>query len=178
MSFDIKEILSFGGKEEKKPDFHETLRAIPIFSDLHKRELAAVERILHLREFAAGEVIFRQNEPGLGMYIIESGVVGIQVDGAPESMTELKDGEFFGELPLLDGGERSATAYAKKHTRIYGFFRPDLLSLIERDPQLGVKIVLSLASIISQRLRGANDRVQELALELARVTKPARARKG
>jgi CRP/FNR family cyclic AMP-dependent transcriptional regulator len=178
MAFDIKEILSFGGKEGKKPEFRDTLRAIPIFSDLSKRELAAVERILHLREFASGEVIFRQNEPGLGMYIIESGTVGIQVEGAPETMTQLKDGEFFGELPLLDGGERSATARASSHCRIYGFFRPDLLALIERDPQLGVKIVLSLASIISQRLRGANDRAQQLQLELTRLTKPTRAKKG
>jgi hypothetical protein len=49
MAFDIKEILSFGGKEGKKPEFRDTLRTIPIFSDLSKRELAAVERILHLR---------------------------------------------------------------------------------------------------------------------------------
>jgi CRP/FNR family transcriptional regulator, cyclic AMP receptor protein len=178
MSFDLREMLSFGGKNGRKPDFRDTLRAIPIFSDLSRRELAAVERILHMREYAAGEIIFRQDEPGLGMYIIESGTVGIYAEGAPENMTELNDGEFFGELPLLDGGERSATAIAKSHCRVFGFFRPDLLSLIERDPQLGVKIVLSLSSIISQRLRGANERVHQLQIELGRIAKPAKTRKG
>jgi CRP-like cAMP-binding protein len=85
-------------------------------------------------------------------------------------MTELGDGEFFGELPLLDGGSRSATAVAKTSCRIFGFFQPDLFSLIERNPRLGVKIVLSLAAIIGMRLRAVNERVQTL---LAQGAPPA-----
>lgn len=107
-------------------------------------------------------MIFRQDEPGLGMYIIETGRVRIHADGSLDNVTELGDGEFFGELPLLDGGNRSATAVAKTPCRIYGFFQPDLFSLIERNPRLGVKIVMSLAAIIGMRLRAANERVEAL----------------
>lgn len=165
-------VLSFFGLQKgegKKVRFRDTLRSIPIFSELGRRELAAVERILHKREYQAGEVIFRQDEPGLGMYIIESGRVSIRSDDAVDKMTELGDGEFFGELPLLDGGSRSATAIAKTQCRIFGFFQPDLFGLIERDPRLGVKIVLSLAAIIGMRLRAANERVQSLLQEHAAV---------
>ena len=159
---DFFSFLGLGKQEGKKVRFRDTLRSIPIFSELGRRELAAVERILHKREYSAGEIIFRQDEPGLGMYIIENGRVSISTDDAVNAMTELGDGEFFGELPLLDGGSRSGTAVAKTACRIFGFFQPDLFGLIERDPRLGVKIVLSLAAIIGMRLRAANERVESL----------------
>jgi CRP/FNR family transcriptional regulator, cyclic AMP receptor protein len=172
---DFFSFLGLGKHEGKKVRFRDTLRSIPIFSELGRRELAAVERILHKREYAAGEVIFRQDEPGLGMYIIESGRVSILTDDALNNMVELGDGEFFGELPLLDGGSRSATAVAKSPCRIFGFFQPDLFALIERDPRLGVKIVLSLAAIIGMRLRAVNERVQTLLAQGA-GSAPAAAR--
>jgi CRP/FNR family cyclic AMP-dependent transcriptional regulator len=162
---DFLSLFGLGKQEGKKARFRDTLRSIPIFSELGRRELAAVERILHKREYSAGEVIFRQDEPGLGMYIIETGRVSILADDASNNMTELGDGEFFGELPLLDGGSRSATAVAKTPCRIFGFFQPDLFGLIERDPRLGVKIVLSLAAIIGMRLRAVNERVQALLVQ-------------
>jgi CRP-like cAMP-binding protein len=166
--------LGLGKQEGKKVRFRDTLRSIPIFSELGRRELASVERILHKREYSAGEVIFRQDEPGLGMYIIETGRVSILTDDTLNSMTELGDGEFFGELPLLDGGSRSATAVAKTPCRIFGFFQPDLFALIERDPRLGVKIVLSLAAIIGMRLRAVNERVQTLLAQVASSTTTAK----
>jgi CRP-like cAMP-binding protein len=111
------------------------------------------------------------------MYIIETGRVAIRSDDSSGSMTELGDGEFFGELPLLDGGNRSATAVAKTVCRIYGFFQPDLFALIERDPRLGVKIVLGLAAIIGMRLRAVNDRVRELTQKQAAAPGAPRARR-
>ncbi|HUI66251.1 MAG TPA: cyclic nucleotide-binding domain-containing protein [Bacteroidota bacterium] len=179
MSF--AELFGFKQKEGRRASFRETLKSIPIFSELGRRELASVERILHQREYAAGEVIFRQDEPGLGMYIIETGRVSIVSDDELDRMTELGDGEFFGELPLLDGGTRSATAVAKTPCRIFGFFQPDLFGLIERNPRLGVKIVLSLAAIIGMRLRAANERVQGLLRQAAdgeKKPKSPRQRKG
>jgi CRP-like cAMP-binding protein len=181
MSFVLLDLFRRSAQEGKKQTFKDTLRSIPIFAELSRRELAAVERILHHREYVTGEVIFRQEEPGLGMYIIETGRVSIMTDGAPENMTELGDGEFFGELPLLDGGSRSATAVADAPTHIYGFFQPDLYSLIERNPRLGVKIVLSLAAIIGMRLRAANERVEMLRQQVSasqKAVKITRPRKG
>ena len=181
---DFLSLFGLGKQEGKKVRFRDTLRSIPIFSELGRRELAAVERILHKREYSAGEVIFRQDEPGLGMYIIETGRVSILTDDELTNVTELGDGEFFGELPLLDGGSRSATAVAKTPCRIFGFFQPDLFALIERNPRLGVKIVLSLAAIIGMRLRAVNERVQTLlaregpATPAAKGHRPKKAEEG
>jgi CRP/FNR family transcriptional regulator, cyclic AMP receptor protein len=177
MHFNIRDLLGVGKNQGGKHEFRDTLKAIPIFSELSRRELMAVERILHLRDYHEGELIFRQDEPGLGMYIIESGRVAIRTEESADAMTELGDGEFFGELPLLDGGDRSATAVAMTDTRIYGFFQPDLFGLIERDPRLGVKIVMGLAAIIGMRLRAANDRVEELTRTASAGTAAAAPRR-
>ena len=139
----------------------EILKKIPVFEDLTKRELGAIERILHKREYRQDELIFREGEPGVGMYIIESGKVRIVTETGKRTLAELAEGEFFGELALLDESPRSATAIAIQPCSILGFFQPDLFGLIERNPQLGVKIVLRLARSIGERLRRANEQLQK-----------------
>ncbi|MDH3251498.1 MAG: cyclic nucleotide-binding domain-containing protein [Ignavibacteria bacterium] len=160
----MKNVLShlplIGSHSEKDRDVLTLLKSIPIFSGLTRTELASVERILHRREYQHEEVIFRQNEPGMGMYIIASGKVHIVSDPRSIIFAELGDGEFFGELALLDDAPRSATAVAKAPTSILGFFQPDLFGLIERNPRLGVKIVLRLAGVIGARLRTKDIQLQ------------------
>jgi len=164
----MKNVLShlplIGSQSGKERDILTLLKSIPIFSGLTKNELAAVERILHHREYQPEEVIFRQNEPGMGMYIIVSGKVQIVSDPRSVVFAELGDGEFFGELALLDDAPRSATAVSKEPTSVLGFFQPDLFGLIERNPRLGVKIVLRLAGVIGARLR-TKDLQLQAALE-------------
>ena len=152
-------------KENQEDRIRVMLKNIPIFDGLSKRELLAVERILHKREYQPDEVIFRQEEPGMGMYIIESGTVEIVAEPSQIQLSELTDGEFFGELAILDESPRSATARSKTQCTIFGFFQPDLFSLIERNPRLGVKIVMRLARIIGERLRKANERTQRIRKE-------------
>jgi CRP-like cAMP-binding protein len=142
------------------------LSGIPLFEEFSKRELAAVERILHRREYNRDELIFRQGERGLGMYIVKRGRVLIVSEPDRQQILELKDGDFFGEMALLDDASRSATAIAATDCSVFGFFQPDLFELIAHDSQLGVKIVLRLARYASLRLRLANDRIVSLSAEL------------
>ncbi len=160
----------FGYKSNHKPGDVSTidlLARVPLFEDLRRRELAAVERILHRRHYSRGEMIFRQGERGMGMYIVQQGTVAITREPENHELFELKDGDFFGEVALLDESPRSATAMAKTDCSVFGFFQPDLFDLISRDSRLGVKIVLRVARFAGQRLRQANERIQALSMELA-----------
>ncbi|NOX37432.1 MAG: cyclic nucleotide-binding domain-containing protein [Calditrichaeota bacterium] len=152
----------FKTKEKKEEGITAVLKKIPIFEELSRRELSSIERILHQRTYRPGEIIFHQGDAGVGMYIIEKGTVEIILEPANQVVAELSDGEFFGELALLDESPRSATARAKTECRMLGFFQSDLFGLIERDPRLGVKIVLRLASIIGDRLKHSNQQMQSL----------------
>lgn len=136
------------------------LKGIPLFEGLTSRELSAVERILHRRTYRPDETIFRQGEPGVGMYIIVEGKVAVVAEPGSRKLAQLQTGEFFGELALLDDSPRSASAVAQVECRMLGFFQPDLFGLIERNPDLGIKIVVRLARVIGERLKKCNEQLE------------------
>lgn len=137
----------------------ELLVQIPLFESLSQRELAALEDILYRRNYKAGELIFRQGEPGAGMYIVLEGTVSIIYEPTGETLTQLSHGDFFGEIALLNETPRSATAQAQTTCTLLGFFQPELLDLLSRNPRLAVKILLPLAQIAGQRLIDADKKL-------------------
>lgn len=146
-----------------------TLKHVPVFEGLTPKELGTLEKWLHKRTYQPGETVFKRHAPGEGMYIIQSGDVEIFIDG-PDSdvkvLATLKEGEFFGELALLDREERSASARASTPSTLLVFAQPDLLSLIEQRPILGSKILKNLSRVIGARLRMTNDSLAKLQQEL------------
>lgn len=131
------------------------LHQVPLFSSLSKRELKRLEHLLHDRRYTANEVVFEQGEEGLGMYVVVEGKVQITThngDGA-KPLAELGNGQFFGELALLDGAPRSATVTAMEPSRLIGFFRTEFLELLETNGRTGTKISLQLARMTGSRLR-------------------------
>ena len=153
-------------RAERQTPTQALLRKIPIFERLNTRELTAIARIVYRREYDADEVIFRQGEPGVGMYIIESGVVSIIFETTGQLLADLGQGDFFGEISLLNETPRSATARAKTPCRLAGLFQPDLLDLVERNPRLGVKVLLALARIAGQRLVHSHEQLLTLHEEV------------
>ncbi len=148
------------------------LSTIPTFEQLSVRELRQVSTIVHKRDYKIGEYIFYQGDPGLGMYMIEDGTVAIVFVDEHQNQKEialLKEGDFFGELALLDEGPRSACAIARTPCKMIGFFRPDLFELIRKYPSLGLKIVLKLAEMVGERLRNTDQEMMRLRAELDAV---------
>jgi len=139
-------------RPDSEKDIYTLLRSVPIFEDLSRRDLKALERILHRRKYHAGEYVFREGDPGLGMYIIEQGEVSIVSESQSNEISRLRKGEFFGEMALFNDRPRNASAVAFEDTRLFGFFQPDLFGLLETHPRIGVKVVLKLARILSERL--------------------------
>ena len=157
----------FRRRDREETDVFEILKKMPIFQDLSRREIVKIESILHRRNWSADEAIVKEGDPGVGMYIIVSGEVQIsQVGegGVRLQLATLTSGDFFGEQALLDDSPRTASAYASETCRIIGFFRPDLLELIESNPRLGLKIVMRLSQMISVRLRHTNRLLKETRL--------------
>jgi CRP/FNR family transcriptional regulator, cyclic AMP receptor protein len=152
----------FALRHKQKDQIETILAGIPVFQDLNHRELRTIKRILHQREYRSDEVIFNEGDIGLGMYIIEKGNVFITCRGDGHILAELKEGDFFGELALLDESPRSASAVARTPTRMLCFFKPALLDLIERSPTLGSKILFKLAWTIGERLKSMNEQIKEL----------------
>jgi CRP/FNR family cyclic AMP-dependent transcriptional regulator len=156
----------FKKEDNNSENISSILKKVPIFSDLSPNDLKALVRILHRRNYRREEIIFKEGDVGVGMYIVEKGTVFVRLEQSGEIVAELSDGEFFGELSLLDDSPRSATVIAKSECKMLGFFQPDLFGLIKRNPRLGVKIVIHLANIIGERLKAANFENLELRMKL------------
>ena len=139
----------------KEGDILPVLRTIPIFEGLGFNDLKKIELIVHKRTFMPNEIIFYERQPGAGMYIIKKGLIKLTktVNEERVKISELKDGEFFGEMALLDEYPRSAEATAVERTEVLGIVRPDLFDLIESNPKLGYRILLRLSKSLASRLR-------------------------
>lgn len=149
----------------EQSDVTAILARVPIFKNLSRNELNLVKNLVHIRKYQPEEVIFMEGQPGTGMYSITSGAVNIVLNYKRDNqiqLAQLKDGDFFGELSLLDESPRSATAAAVGGTELAGFFRSDLMDLIEKSPSLGNKIVLALAEVLGERLRATNKELRHL----------------
>ena len=155
----------FKFRQKHADDTDKILLNIPVFQNLNHHDLRAIKRILHQREYRTNEAIFNQGDVGLGMYIILRGEVEIICNPGSHVLAELQDGDFFGELALLDEAPRSATAVAKKPCALLCFFKPELLDIINRNPKLGGKILFRLAWTIGERLKSTNEKIRELCFQ-------------
>ena len=136
-----------------------TLKNVPVFKGFTDKEFGELEQLIHRRTYKPDEYVFKNQAPGEGMYIIVFGGVKISIGlrySQEQVLAELKAGDFFGELALLGDEPRSASAIATENSKLLGFFKPDLFSLLERNPVLGNKILMNLAQVIGERLRGTN----------------------
>ena len=127
---------------------------------LTEKELSEVARVTHERTYKKDEHVFKKLSPAEGMYVILDGQVSIIDPDSETIFATLESGDFFGELALLDEEPRSASSIAKIPSRLIGFFRTDLLTLMKRSPELGNKILINLSRVLGERLRRTN---QELA---------------
>jgi len=152
----------FQPRQDSQDTISMVLKRIPVFDGLDARELLQIEKILHEREYRPEERIFLQGDPGLGMYIIIEGNIEIVSEPGHHILTVLHEGEFFGELALLDESPRTATAIAQSPCRLLCLVQSDLYDLIDRNPKLGVKILVQLARTIGERLKKTNEYVHEL----------------
>lgn len=130
----------------------EALRACRLFRDLDEELLALVAASLRPRRFRRDETIFHAGDPGDALFIVADGKVKITLppdDGSePAILTTIAPGGFFGELALLDGAPRSATAVALEAVATHVLHRDTFDRLIDTQPALRHALLTSLAGEI------------------------------
>ena len=143
-------------------DLDGALRKCPLFARVDDETLTLCAGLLHLRRYRKGETIFHQGDAGDALFVIESGAVKIvlpSAGGEEEAIiATLGPGDFFGELALLDGADRSATAIAHGPTTAYRLGRADFERLMDTRPELRVAL---LAALVAE-LRRLTQHVDEL----------------
>jgi len=109
----------------------DVLKRVPLFSDLNEAELARFAEVTREREYPRNSVILFEDDPGDALYIVSSGqvkVVLIGEDGREVILSVLGDGDFFGEMSLIDDEPRSAHVIAMKDSHLLVLRRDDFQS--------------------------------------------------
>jgi CRP-like cAMP-binding protein len=146
----------------------EVLSSIPAFARLPPDDLKALADRLGEARFAPGAVIVREGATdSASLYIIEEGSVEI-TRGDGKSRVELEvlgPGQYFGELALIDGEPRSASATAREPLHVLTLDRQEFVDFIHRDPDAATLIMAELA----RRLRHTNDLVSAATEDMQRL---------
>jgi CRP/FNR family transcriptional regulator, cyclic AMP receptor protein len=127
----------------------ELLQRIPLFAELEPRELERLSGSFKERSFPAGETVATEGEAGAGFFVIESGEASVSVHG--EDRGRLGPGDYFGDVALIDEGDRTASITAQSDLKCYGLTFWDFRPLVESD----ARIAWPLLQAMAKRLRAA-----------------------
>ncbi|MBI3004478.1 MAG: DUF1003 domain-containing protein [Ignavibacteriales bacterium] len=141
----------------------EFLSKIPIFEKLSPGDHDTLVTLWQKRLLTQGQVLFRKGETGNSMFVIEKGVIEITVPTELQKketrISVLHEGEFLGELSLVDGLPRTATATAMEECELLEMKREDFMTFLMQRPAVAIAMV----SEIGKRLRATNEQVMSLA---------------
>ncbi len=149
------------------------LRQVPLFESLDEEAAKELSGLLETLDCEAPKVLFRAGDAGDAMYIIERGKVRISVeatDGRELTLTELGQGDFFGELALLDRQPRSANATVSEESRLAVLSREHFLSFMRSKPNVALEMLTALA----HRLRRTDELLRHSVTRNVNVEEAAR----
>lgn len=139
------------------------LQRSPLFRNLTPPALERIAELAAQRSFRKGEIVFSQGDPGDALYAVITGKIRISAgaaDGREIFLNIMEPGDTFGEIALLDGGTRTASATATTPAELVSIRRDHFLGLLEREPRLA----LELLHLCGERLRWTSGLVEDAAL--------------
>jgi CRP/FNR family transcriptional regulator, cyclic AMP receptor protein len=143
----------------------ESLKALPLFRDLAENELAEVAPLFFEKTYAKNSTLFVEGMTGEILYVIRKGSVNILKKVANNQevvLAGLKEGEFLGEMSLIDNRPRTATAKVAEESVLLVMTKKAFTTLLEKHPGTALKILLVFLRIANDRLRKANESIKQI----------------
>jgi len=137
------------------------IREVPLLARLPDADLQALASRGRVRRFPAGGIVFHEGDPGDALYVVVEGRVRMSVlsgSGGEATLALMGPGECFGDLALLDGRPRSATATAVQTTKAFMVARDDFIPWVKERPAAA----LALLETLALRLRRTDETVTDL----------------
>jgi CRP-like cAMP-binding protein len=140
------------------------LRNVPIFNELSDQDLEKIAALGIRKKYRKSSVILLEEETGAALFVIVSGkvkIVRMDDDGREVILSILSDSDFFGEMAILDGLTRSASAVATAKSELLMIHRKDFISLLNDYPRVAIALLRELTT----RLRKADAQIKSLSLK-------------
>jgi CRP-like cAMP-binding protein len=121
----------------------DVLKNVPLFSGLDDRELGEIAAQMRERKFAEGDTVTQEGAGGAGFFVVESGEAEVSVAG--DARGTIGPGDYFGEIALLTGSDRTATITAKSDMVCWGMTPWDFRPLVESNSAIAWKLLTAMA---------------------------------
>lgn len=135
------------------------LRSLPLFGGLEPTEAEAFAKAAEQVHLDEGQVVYREGARGEHLFVVESGELLVQKGGDERVLTELRRGDFFGEMSFIDMQPRSATVRAKTDVVLWRWPYPQMHAVYRSDPKAYLLVVMNIARELSRRLRRADETI-------------------
>ncbi|MDD2716306.1 MAG: tetratricopeptide repeat protein [Candidatus Wallbacteria bacterium] len=129
----------------------EFLKQIPIFHNLEEESLKKINDLIETKNFQKGKVLFYQGDPGDIFYIIKKGTVSVmkKIENEQQKVAELAEGDFFGEMALIEGEPRNATIICETECQLLAITKEKFDTLLK----VNLSISLKIMKVMSQRFK-------------------------
>ena len=141
----------------------ELLKTVSLFWDLDIAELGYISEKMVSKKFESGNLIFLEETTGENLFFVVQGsvkVTRLSKDGREVILAMLNEGDFFGEMSLLDGESRSANVIALENTEVLSLYRDDFLDVLHEYPKIAIQLLKEMTS----RLRKSDRQIVSLSL--------------
>lgn len=148
-----------------KAEVFAAIRGTMLLQGVSDAEIARLAAICEERPMAAGTTVFIENMPGESLFVIRSGSVRVSrmfAEGDEKNLVVLGPGDVFGEMAIIDGMPRSATARVAEDAQLISLRKKDFEGLCQSDPALGLKLVVNIVRGFNQRTREASDEYRDM----------------
>jgi len=150
----------------KVDDFSAVRNSIMLqgFSD---EELSKLANYCEIREMGEGTTVFIENMPGESLFLVKKGTIRISkmfAEGDEKTLVVLGPEDIFGEMAVIDGLPRAATARVAEDAELISLKKKDLERLCQDDAALALKLVNNVVKVFSKRVREANEDYRDMLI--------------
>jgi CRP/FNR family transcriptional regulator, cyclic AMP receptor protein len=138
-----------------KTDATDSLRRVPLFSGLDRKELELLAKLAKEQSYESGATIVKAGASGHGLYVIKEGNVSVVRDG--QKVASMGPGQFFGEVSVLDGGPRTADVKADTATTCLTLISWEIKPLLMDNAAISYKMLLEMV----KRLRSQAPQIHD-----------------
>jgi len=141
----------------------ELLQSVSLFWDLSEEQLGYISDQMIPKKYSSGQYFFLEDSQGEQCFFVIHGsvkVTRLSKEGREVILAILNEGEFFGEMSLLDGDSRSANVIALEDTKVFTLNRKDFLNVIKKYPNIAIELI----KILAHRLRKSDRQITSLSL--------------
>ncbi|AMV72278.1 hypothetical protein JCM30471_07640 [Desulfuromonas carbonis] len=134
----------------------DSLKSCFIFKEMSDAEIHLLAELFVEKRLSEGMTVFVEHMPGESLYLIQAGTIRISKmisEGDEKTLVILGPDDVFGEMAILDGAPRSATARVIEEARLLSLRKSDFETLCKKNPSLGLRLMRNIVRVFSQRTR-------------------------